>query len=356
MKNARIRTLIVESSTFVRTLLRTAMSGHQEIEVIGFAGDEDQARELIRSSSPEVVVIDIEFVRSDGGGPLQDLVGSVPAGFVVVSNLSREGAEAALEAMDKGVFDCVVKPRKTGLAGVPRFREVLCDRVIGAARARHLGGAVTPPAPRRPVSSPVDIEPGWVAAMGIGCGGPQILMRILPAFPKEFPAILVAQHMPGCFTQVLAERLGRVCEMTVREAVQDERVEPGTILIAPGGLHMEVTRHGHELIVQLDSGPRVWGHRPSIDMLFNAVARDCGSRAVGVLMTGTGRDGISGLIAMRRAGGWTIAQTEKSGSGGDGLDPSVRAEAVEPWADLDGIPAAIAEAMRAGSPEPALTA
>jgi two-component system chemotaxis response regulator CheB len=356
MNDARIRTLIVENSTFVRTLLRTAMAGHADIEVIGFAGEGSQAQEMIQSLRPDVIVIDIELAGFSGIELPRDLVGSVPAGVVAVSDLSRGGAEATLEALDKGVFDYVVKPRKAGLAGVPRFREALCERVIAAARARNTSGVMILPGAGGVVSLPADIEPGWLVAMGIGCGGPRILMRVLPMFPKDFPPILVAQHMPALFTRVFAERLGRVCEMAVREAVQDDRVEQGTILIAPGGLHMEVGRNGQELLVQLDNGPRVWGHRPSIDMLFNSVARECGSKGVGVLMTGTGHDGVAGLSGMKRAGAWTLTQTETTGSATGRPGAGARSEAVEHQVDLQRIPYSIAQVMRAGCRVPALTA
>lgn len=349
--HSNIRLLIIDDSTFVRTILRSALSGQRNIEVVGFASGCEEVIEKIDHLQPDVVTVDVDMVDRQGLEILNLVQSRCSARIVVIASLNRESASMAMEALERGAFDFVVKPRKTGVDGIPRFRELLCEKILAAVRAAKSRGSRGPLAdvPEELIAS--GIKGRWVVGIGIGTGGPQTLARMLPSFPSDFPPVLVAQHMPPYFSTVLAERLAATCRMVVREAVDGQPVKPGEILIAPGGLHMQVARRGEELIVVLEGGPRVSGHRPAADLLFESIAGACGAKAVGVLLTGAGRDGVAGLAKLREHGAWTVAQDRATSYVFGMAGAAIRAGVVDQVLPLPKIPKAIVSLMAQGCRE-----
>ncbi len=355
MAGPRIRTLIVDDSPFVRTILRTALSQHPQIEVVGFAGDGVEALKKIASLKPDVVTLDVEMPKLNGIGVLERVVGKAPVGFVMVSTLTQAGARVTFEALQKGAFDYGAKPKTGGFAGLPQFRARLHESVLGAARAKGRRRRPTAPTSCSTAPSlPPNLQRGWVVVIGISCGGPPTLTEMLPTFPRDFVPILITQHMPAQFTASFAKHLDDACSMTVREAVHLDRPKPGTILVAPGGKHMKVVRQGANLFVHIEAGPKVSLHRPSVDVLFESAARSCGARAVGIIMTGMGSDGAAGITKMRQAGAWTIAQDEPTSVVYGMPKEAVKSEGIDHVLPLQKIPYAVAKLMQRGvKPSPA---
>ncbi len=308
-----VRVLVVDDSTVVRAFICGALTRNPQFQVVGQAVDGLDALRKIAALRPDVVTLDVEMPRMNGIGVLERAAGKLPVSFVMVSTLTQAGAQVTFEALNRGAFDYVTKPQNAARTARPEFQRNLQAKVLAAAQAkgrtRQLARAdAGSQVPRLPPNRAT----GWVVAMGISCGGPQTLYRLLPAFPSDFVPIVLTQHMPAQFTGPFAKHLDGVCAMKVREAVGGEALEPGTVLVAPGDRHLRVTRRGIRLATELDAGPQVSGHRPSVDAMFQSVAEACGPRAVGVVMTGMGRDGAAGIVALAAAGARTVAQDEQT--------------------------------------------
>lgn len=349
MAGPKIRILVVDDSEFVRTVVRAALTAHPRIEVVGEASDGVEALQMIARLRPDVVTLDVEMPRMNGIQVLDRAAGRVPVSFVMCSTLTRAGARITFDALQRGAFDYVAKPTK-GLAARREFREDLWAKVVAAAKAKG----------RRPIakatgtlstapSLPPSKVKGWVVAIGISCGGPPTLAKMLPAFPSDFPPILITQHMPPEFTESFAKHLDAACSMTVTQAKDGDAPEPGRVLVAPGSAHMKLVRQGIKLTVRLDPGEKVTGHRPSVDVMFDSVARCCGPRAVGVIMTGMGADGALGLARMARAGAWTIAQDEETSLVYGMPKAAVAGGCVDHVLPLPKIPAAVSKLMQRGA-------
>ncbi len=314
MGTNKVRVLIVDDSGVVRSVLKTALSSHPSIEVVGSARDGVEGLQQIKVLRPDVVTLDVEMPKMNGLELLDRVGGKIPVSFVMCSALTQAGAQTTFEALEKGAFDYVGKPERGGLAGNPAFRSELHEKILAAARAkgriRHI---------RRQAAAPAGIgrlppnrNRGWVVGIGASCGGTQALRAILPVFPSDFVPIVLTQHMPAQFTGPFATRLDRLCAMHVREARDGMPLKPGMIVLAPGSHHLRLVRNGVSLCVKLDDGPKVSGHRPSVDVMFDSLASACGPRCVGVILTGMGRDGAAGIRALHGAGAPTIAQDEAS--------------------------------------------
>jgi len=307
-----IRVLVVDDSAIIRAIIGRALTQDPLIEVIGTAVDGIDALTKIRSLRPDVVTLDVEMPRLNGIGVLERVVGKAPVNFLMVSTLTQAGARVTFEALQKGAVDYIAKPTAAGKAALPEFKAQLIQKVRAAARARArrrvAPGAASGAAPTLP---PNQVR-GFVVAIGISCGGPQTLHQMLPAFPSDFVPIVLTQHMPAQFTGPFAQHLDRDCAMNVREARDGEPLEQGTILVAPGDRHLKIVRRGAHLYTALDAGPLVTGHRPSVDVMFKSLAAACGPRAIGVIMTGMGRDGAEGIVELSKAGAYTIGQDEET--------------------------------------------
>lgn len=307
MTTPRIRVLVVDDSAVVREVLSRELSADPAIEVVGTAMDPYVARDKIVGLSPDVITLDLEMPRMDGITFLRRLMRYQPLPVVVVSSLTPEGSEAALDALAAGAIDVVAKPGPSYAVG--EMSADLIARIKAASQAR-VGRA------RFKKSSTPDRLPALkttttrIVAIGASTGGTQALARILGEMPADGPAVLVVQHMPEGFTRSFAERLDAECALHVREAEDGEVIAPGKALIAPGNRHLLLRRSGAVYRAEVKDGPEVSRHRPSVDVLFRSVASAAGSNAVGVILTGMGDDGADGLVAMRAAGAATIAQDD----------------------------------------------
>jgi two-component system, chemotaxis family, protein-glutamate methylesterase/glutaminase len=356
MAGSVIRVLIVDDSAMVRSIIRSTLSQHEQIEVVGTANDGIDALAKIKTLQPDVVTLDVEMPRLNGIGVLERVVGKAPVSFVIVSTLTQAGGRVTFEALHKGAVDYITKPQASGRNSRPEFQEQLLHKVIAAARVKGRRRVISAATTTRstPTLPPNQVR-GWVVAMGISCGGPQTLHEMLPAFPSDFVPIVLTQHMPAQFTGPFAMHLDAACAMNVREARHGEPLEQGTIYVAPGDYHLCLVRRGALLCVSLESGPPVSGHRPSADVMFRSVAANCGKRAVGVIMTGMGRDGADGIVALRKAGARTVGQDEQS-SYVYGMPKAAAATgAVEQVVSLGQIPLTISRLLNAPSRAPVRT-
>jgi two-component system chemotaxis response regulator CheB len=302
-----IRVLVVDDSAVVRQILQAALSADPEIEVVGTAPDPFVARDLIVQRKPDVITLDVEMPRMDGITFLRKLMHYFPLPVIVVSSLTAEGSGLALDALASGAVEVMCKPGASFTVG--DMGEELVEKVKIAARAKvrridRTGRVVASGALGRTTNK--------VIAMGASTGGTVALEHILSRMPVDAPGIVIAQHMPAMFTKQFAARMNELSEMEVREAVDGDSVVPGVALIAPGDYHMLLKRSGARYFVTVKSGPMVHRQRPAVEVLFRSVARAAGSNAVGVLLTGMGEDGAQGLLEMRQAGAFTLAQDEAS--------------------------------------------
>lgn len=301
----KIKVLIVDDSALVRRALTEQLAKEPDLEVVGTALDPFVARDRILQLKPDVLTLDLEMPRMDGLEFLQRLMVHHPMPVVVVSSLTRHGSQAALSALAFGAIDVV--PKGGNQFSVPAAG--LADAIRGAARAvpkrRHAQ------VPRTPMLATLRATDKTLV-LGASTGGPRAIELVLGELPEDCLGGLVVQHMPEGFTAPFAERLDSVCRCRVREARDGDRIAPGQILIAPAGRHCRIVRSGAQPVVQLFDGPRIHHQRPAVDVMFHSAAQQLGANALGVLLTGLGRDGAAGLRALRAAGAHTIAEAEET--------------------------------------------
>lgn len=311
-----IKVLTVDDSALIREVLREIINAQPDMRVVGAAADPVAAREKIKALNPDVITLDVEMPRMDGLSFLERLMQLRPMPVVMISSLTERNAAATLRALELGAVDVVAKPKLDIRQGIEAYAELIADKIRTAARASIRPRAATP-APRLDASVVIARHPGTapvgdLIAIGASTGGTEAIRVILERLPDTLPPILVAQHMPEMFTRTFAERLNGLCAPSVKEAEDGEVARAGHVYIAPGHAHLLVKsgRDGYRLALS-DAAP-VNRHRPSVDVLFRAVANVAGDRAVGVILTGMGADGAQGLREMREAGAFTIAQDEAS--------------------------------------------
>ena len=309
-RNRPIRVLIVDDSALVRRILSDGMRRDPEMAVIGEASNPYMARDLMVELQPDVITLDVEMPRMDGVTFLKRFMPVMPIPTVVISSLTRQGARISLEALESGAVDVIAKPQIGVVDELPKMIEDINRRVKAAA---EVNVAYFKRAGRRDVEAVTSLgeTTDKVIAIGSSTGGVEALLRIMPAFPVNAPGIVIVQHMPGGFTATFAERLNSICMMQVKEAEDGDRVLPGRVLLAPGGLrHMTVVRSGGQYRVALSEGVAVNYSRPSVDVLFKSVAQVVGVNAAAAILTGMGKDGAEGLLDIRQAGGGTVVQDE----------------------------------------------
>ncbi|CAK0755024.1 Protein-glutamate methylesterase/protein-glutamine glutaminase 1 [Gammaproteobacteria bacterium] len=321
---AQIKVLIVDDSAVVRQVMSAVLSTDPEIKVIGTAADPIFAMAKMRAEWPDVITLDIEMPRMDGLSFLRRIMAERPTPVVICSTLTESGAKTTLEALEAGAAEVVAKP-KVGLHDyLTESAGTLIHVIKAAARAnpKRLGAMAVTRTVQPKLSADVILPPlaqhhphihrnsEKLVAIGTSTGGTQALEFVLRALPRETTGIVIVQHMPERFTHAFAARLDNLCSLEVREAKDGDRVASGLALIAPGGRHTLVSANAGGYQIEVRDGPPVSRHRPSVNVLFRSVARAAGPRALGVIMTGMGDDGASGLLEMHQTGARTIAQDE----------------------------------------------
>jgi two-component system chemotaxis response regulator CheB len=306
-----IKVLIIDDSAVVRQVLSSELSKTPDIEVIGTASDPYFAQDKINNLKPDVITLDIEMPRMDGLTFLKKLMAQVPIPTIIVSSLTQKGSDIALESLACGAFDVICKPGAAYTVG--NISSILIDQIRAASRVNvNKLRSIIASSPSKVQSASLTVTTNKILAIGASTGGTTAIERVLLSMPSNAPPIVIVQHMPEKFTKAFADRLNKVCEIEVREASNNDSVIPGRALVAPGNHHMILRRSGARYFVELKDTPPVYHQRPSVEVLFNSVAMFAGKNAVGVILTGMGTDGATGLLSMRQAGAATIAQDEKS--------------------------------------------
>lgn len=316
----KIRVLVVDDSAVVRQTMSQLLDSDPDIEVMATASDPYHAANKIRREVPDVITLDVEMPRMDGITFLQKIMSQHPIPVLICSSLTEAGSKTALKALEYGAVDIIQKPKMGTKQFLEESRVQICDAIKAAAQVRTR--RMKPPpknvAPKltadavipKPRSNAMVQTTEKVVAVGASTGGTEALRIFLEALPPDSPGILIVQHMPEHFTRSFAERLDGLCQVSVKEAEQNDTVLRGRALIAPGSSHLLLKRSGARYYVEIKDGPLVCRHRPSVDVLFRSTARYAGSNAVGIIMTGMGDDGARGMMEMKEAGATTIAQDE----------------------------------------------
>lgn len=309
----KITVLCVDDSALVRGLMTEIINSQPDMVVVATAPDPLVARELIKKHNPDVLTLDVEMPKMDGLDFLEKLMRLRPMPVLMVSSLTERGSEITLRALELGAIDFITKPKLGIRDGLLEYTEIIADKLRAAARAKlRAPASATAAAPKPVLRSPLSSSEKLVI-IGASTGGTEAIRHVLEPLPADSPAILITQHMPAGFTRSFAHRLDALCSVTVREATHGERVLPGHVYLAPGGdTHMRLGRSGANYVVELDASEPVNRHRPSVDVLFHSAAIAAGQNAIGVILTGMGKDGAAGLLEMKRAGARTMAQDEAS--------------------------------------------
>jgi two-component system, chemotaxis family, protein-glutamate methylesterase/glutaminase len=302
------RVLVVDDSRTMRALIAETLRRDPRIEVVGEAADPLAARDAIKELNPDVVTLDIEMPKMNGLDFLERLMRLRPTRVIVISTLTERGAETTIRALEIGAMECIAKPSPKDRNSFDDLARKVVD--IAAAPAPSGSGGYKGARSAATANDAPFSPDGRIVAIGSSMGGVDALLTVLSELPANCPPTVVVQHMPGFFTRSFAARLDRACKATVEEARDNEPLEPGRILIAPGGAtHLRlVKRNG--IVCRLVEGETVSGHRPSVDVLFRSAAQAAGRNALGVILTGMGRDGAEGLLELRKSGAHTIGQDE----------------------------------------------
>jgi two-component system chemotaxis response regulator CheB len=307
-----IRVLIVDDSALIRKVLTIELSKYRDIEVVGSAVDPYVARDKIVRLRPDVVTLDLEMPRMNGLAFLAKLMKYYPLPVVVVSSLTPKNSEAAIRALELGAVEVICKPGSAYRTPEISHQLIHAVRAAASARITKQQGTLETSATRS-AAHPFHLQTTHkVLAIGASTGGTQAIESVLRSLPTTSPGMLIVQHMPEEFTTTFAQRLNQICQMEVREARDNDHVGPGVALVAPGNRHMLLQQSGARYLVRIKNGPAVNHQRPSVDVLFQSVARSAGSNAIGVLLTGMGADGAKGLLEMHEKGAYTLAQDEET--------------------------------------------
>lgn len=321
-----IKVLVVDDSAFMRRVLTSLLSQDEDIEIAGTARDGEDALLKIASLKPDVVTMDIEMPRMDGLATLQQIMKTAPIPVIMISSLTEQGAEATLKALEYGALDFI--PKSLNNNNHDQFAQELIRKIRAVARKKSLlqlrfgrGGQSSPGAiPQPTYKAPAPAVLGGpckgmrdIVAIGVSTGGPPAVQKVLAALPANFPAcILIAQHMPAAFTGPFAKRLDNICKITVKEAQNGDKLQAGVAYVSPGGQHLMLTMRGAlpELVVTPEPASALY--KPSVNVLAESVAKTVGRKAIGVILTGMGSDGLEGMRQLKAKGGYILAQNEQS--------------------------------------------
>jgi len=320
MNSRKLKVLVIDDSALIRSVMNEIINREKDMECVGAAPDPLVAREMIKELNPDVLTLDVEMPKMDGLDFLERLMRLRPMPVLMVSTLTEMGSNITFRALELGAVDFVSKPKLDIARGMEEYAIQITDKIRAAAQARvrrtpvtqvmipdrYSADAILPSVSGRYASTEKLI------VIGASTGGTEAIKEILTRLPADAPGVLVTQHMPEHFTKSFADRLNTLCKISVKEAEHDERVLPGHAYIAPGNSHLLLKRSGANYVVKLDQGPLVNRHRPSVDVLFRSAANVAGKNATGIILTGMGRDGVQGLLEMKKAGSYTIAQNEET--------------------------------------------
>lgn len=309
----KTRVLVVDDSALMRGLLSQLIGMAPDMEVVGAAPDAQTAREMIKVLNPDVLTLDVQMPKMDGLEFLERLMRLRPMPVVMVSSFTESGSETTLKALELGAIDFIGKPRTDGGRSMESYAEELVEKIRAAksARLRSSMSFSTASSSTTPTKHALSSS-GKIVFVGASTGGTEAIKEFLLGIPADCPPILIVQHMPESFTASFARRLDSLCAPRVVEAQGNEKVEPGTVYVAPGHSHLLIRRGTSGYLTELAATPPVNRHRPSVDVLFDSAATLVGRKAIGVILTGMGKDGAQGLLRLRQAGARTFGQDEAS--------------------------------------------
>jgi two-component system, chemotaxis family, protein-glutamate methylesterase/glutaminase len=313
----KTKVLVIDDSALIRTLLTEIINSQSDMQVVGAAPDPIIARDMIKQLNPDVLTLDVEMPKMDGLDFLERLMRLRPMPVVMVSTLTERGSEITLRALELGATDFVTKPKMSIADGMREYTDLIADKVRAAAQARIASlpssalRSATQKALPAALKNPL-ISSEKLIIIGASTGGTEAIKSFLLGMPSDCPGILITQHMPAGFTKSFANRLDGLCQISVKEAEGGERVLPGHAYIAPGDQHLLLTRSGANYVTQLSDAAPVSRHKPSVDVLFESAAQAAGKNAIGVIMTGMGKDGAAGMAQMKESGAYNYAQDETS--------------------------------------------
>lgn len=339
---AKIKVLIVDDSAVIRKLFSKIVSMCSDMELVGTAPDPYVAREKLVELKPDVMTLDVEMPRMDGLSFLERVMQFMPTRTLVISSLAKAGSETALRALELGAIDVVEKPSLDVTKSLEEMSQKIVEKIRMAAKARLQPRTASEISRMvKPKLSPTALAKTThqLLAIASSTGGTEALKVLLQGLPPDLPGTVVVQHMPAGFTKTYADSLNSRCPFEVKEAQDGDKVMPGRVLLAPGNFHMELTRDGAYYHVKLHQEPMLHGVRPAADYLMKTVAKYAGSNAMGVVLTGMGKDGAAGLLEMKKAGAYNIAQSEKTCVVYGMPGAAVAAGAVDSILDLDKIAA-----------------
>lgn len=312
----KTKVLVIDDSALIRSLLTEMINQQKDLEVVGAAPDPLIAREMIKQLNPDVLTLDVEMPKMDGLDFLEKLMRLRPMPVLMVSTLTERGSEITLRALELGATDFVTKPKTAITEGMREYSSIIAEKIRTAAKAKIacLQRSAKPAAQSETLGmlkNPL-ISSEKLIIIGASTGGTEAIKSFLLQMPSDCPGILITQHMPAGFTKSFANRLDSLCKISVKEAVDGERVLPGHAYIAPGDKHLLLARSGANYITKLSDAEPVNRHKPSVDVLFDSAATNAGKNAIGVILTGMGKDGAAGMARMKQAGAFNYAQNEES--------------------------------------------
>lgn len=309
----KTKVLIVDDSALIRSLMTEIINSQPDMQVVAAAPDPLIARELIKQHNPDVLTLDVEMPKMDGLEFLEKLMRLRPMPVVMVSSLTEKGSEVTMRALELGAIDFVTKPKLSIADGMREYTELITDKIRIASKARIQAKSIhANTAPVLPSLGNRLLSSEKLIIIGASTGGTEAIKAFLMEMPSDCPGILITQHMPAGFTKSFANRLDGLCKISVKEAEGGERILPGHAYIAPGDSHLLLTRSGANYMTELNDGPPVNRHKPSVDVLFDSAATHAGKNALGVILTGMGKDGAAGMLKMREAGAYNFSQDEAS--------------------------------------------
>lgn len=349
----KIKVLIVDDSALIRKVLAEILSSDNEIEVVGTAPDPFIARDKIKLLNPDVLTLDVEMPKMDGITFLSNLMRLRPMPVVMVSTLTESGADVTLQALSLGAIDFVAKPKQDVNVSLAGYANEICAKVKNAAlvsrealQRQYERSSKIIPVMKHVLDNAghaTGISSGFlnttdkIIAIGSSTGGTEAVKEVLVSLPHDVAGIVIAQHIPAMFSASFARRLNEITSLNVSEAKSGDQVRPGTVYVAPGGQHLRIGRSGAKYYCELDNGPEVNRHKPSVEVLFRSVASCAGPNAMGIMLTGMGADGAQGMLEMKRQGAFNVAQDEKTSVVWGMPGSAVKADAVEKVLPLQNI-------------------